>query len=132
MSEQDVDTTAEHADVRSSVLAICSITAFVIALILSAAVFFTIIGVGESFQAMFHEMGAELPLATTIVISPMFWQILLVLAAGGVLKEFLIRDRLITLAINGLHLCLVVALTNFCMLALFLPLIKLMETMGQG
>jgi len=53
-------------------------------------------------------------------------------AAAGVLKEFLIRDRLITLAINGPHLCLVVALTNFCMLALFLPLIKLMETMGQG
>ena len=84
------------------------------------------------FEKMFVEMGTTLPTLTVFIMTPGFQMIVPVLAIAGLIKEIVIRNRLITFMINGIHICVLILLVVVWQLALFLPLIDLMEMMGEA
>ena len=132
MSGQDAELTAGRADAKERVFAIASIITLVIVPMTSAVVFYGTFRAPRVFETMFIEMGVKLPLLTQLVLSPAFYMILPLLAIASIIKEVLVRNRVITLVINGVHICLVILVGTTCQLALFLPLIDLMEKMGEA
>jgi len=84
------------------------------------------------FENMFMEMGTDLPGLTRFFLSlaPILWPLVFLAAIGSAVKEFVVKNRGVTLAINGIHLVVLVAMRELIIFALGMPLLRLMETIG--
>jgi hypothetical protein len=109
-------------------LHVCSVVGLGLALAASAGAFALMLRSALQFRIMFEEMGIELPLAARLW--PLYLAALPALAVAGILKEALIRRPELRLMINGLHLSLVALLFAAHVVALFLPMMELMQKMG--
>ncbi len=132
MTEQDAAAAFEHVGRESTILGICSTIAFVLLVVSSAVLWWAGFRTTGAFRKMFADMGTPLPVITAVAMSPLFQMILPALAVAGLVKEVLIRNRAITLALNALHFCFIMALTTIYMQALVLPLVELMRQMSSA
>jgi hypothetical protein len=110
----------------------CSLIIFALVMLYTFVAFYPTASSIPRFESMFMEMNAELPGLTRFFLSiaPVLWPLVLLAAIGGAVKEFVVRDRSITLIINGVHLVVLVAIKELIVVALGAPLICLMETLG--
>jgi len=85
-----------------------------------------------SFQRLFMEMDTGLPGLTRFFLSagPVLWPLVLIAAIGSAVKEFAVKNRGLTLVVNGIHLVVIVALRELMVFALGAPLTRPMETIG--
>ncbi len=104
--------------------------AFAAALVLNGGLFVTIVWMRRQFGNIFVEFDVELPLATTIALSP--WTLLCVgaLFVFTVAKEFIQRHPTFVRICNGL-VCLATLILGLAFgAAVFLPLIGLMKALS--
>lgn len=132
MADQGAETTVGDTDPKSSRSAVASLIALVVALALSAALLHTFIGRREFFLDMFRDTGVMLPKLTVIALSRLPAVLVGVLGAIGVLKELLVRDRIITFVVNGVHVCLLLLLSTIYTFAMTLPMAELIRQMGES
>ena len=115
---------------ESRVARICSIIVLSVAVAWSAILTFCVFYQLPKFRDMFVDMGVQLPFMTQIALSHTFALGLPMFAFLSILKEILIENRTATLIMNGVYLLLVMLFQGFYLVALFLPLITLMQKMG--
>jgi hypothetical protein len=104
--------------------------AFAAALVLNAGLFAAILWMRRQFGNIFVEFDVELPLATTVALSP--WTLLCVgaLFVFTVAKEFIQRHPTFVRICNGL-VCLATLILGFAFgAAIFLPLIGLVKALS--
>jgi FtsH-binding integral membrane protein len=121
----EIDERAEQRDTGHDTTRTRSLSLFAAALVLSLLACVLVSYIMPQFQAMFREMDVALPQITLIALHPMFQLVFPALCVAGIVKELLIRKKRVTLALNVVYLCLVVAVLLFCVLATFLPIIPL-------
>ncbi|MEX1016597.1 MAG: hypothetical protein WDZ31_07615 [Phycisphaeraceae bacterium] len=108
-----------------------SIVTSVLVIVQLIAAFLAMVVFMPSFTAIFEDFDTELPLLTRWLISIPPWltgtaTIVLILLVIG--KEFVIRDRRITLTINLVLLFVSFFWIPLIVFGLFLPLVTLMES----
>jgi len=84
------------------------------------------------FENMFMEMDTSLPALTRFVLTviPTVGPLVFLAAIGTIVKEFAVKNRNITLVINGIHLVMLVAMKELIIFALGMPLLRLMNSLG--
>ena len=109
-----------------------SFASFVIVLLFSAVVIYVMKTSGRSFLKMFVEMKMTLPPLTQLALAPWVQWIVPVITLAGLLKEFLIPDRRITLALNVIQFLMVLAVFTTFREAMFLPLFHMIKLMSSS
>lgn len=129
LTESEVPPPERFSETRAA--RICSLIVFAVAMLVSVQIPYMILAGVPVLRDLFEDIGPgfALPVTTRIVLSPMFLSAIVLLALGSVAKEFAIKNRRTTLIINGVHLFLLSALQGLTMVALFQPLIALMDAL---
>ena len=103
---------------------------FVFALVLSGGLFLAVLFTQSRFEAIFLDFGAELPFPTICALSPGMLVVTGVLFLFTLAKEFIgIRKRLVRL-FNGFACLAALSLGSVYAVALFIPLIDLIEDLA--
>ncbi len=132
MTEQEAETTAADTDPEARMFTAASPTALVVVLALSGVLLYTFIGGRAFFVGIFQDMRVMLPELTVIALSPLPSILVGVLAVAGILKELLVRNRVITFVFNGVHVCLLILLSTIYTFAMNLPFAELMRAMSEA
>jgi len=92
---------------------VSSLVLLAIALVLSVFLVWQMYGPGLAFIGFYKDMKlGSLSFLTMLVVSSAFLWTLALLAVAGIAKEFLVRDRKVTLIINAIHVFIVLAATD--------------------
>ena len=110
---------------------VCSIIVCCLAVAVSAFAVLVTFLVVPQFRTMFAELGIDLPVLTKLVLTPAFPGIIPVMTVLSIVKEFLIKNKVVTLVLNGIHALLAFGILCMYVMALYLPLIKIMGHMSS-
>ena len=115
---------------KSKVFKIANIVALTIAILISLKQFSIHFLVVPSFMKMFEEMDLELPVITLLLINSnqIITIIPIILFISLIIKEFLIKDKLICLLINSGYLIFSAFYFSFIVTALFWPMVTIMNS----
>ena len=81
--------------------------------------------------AIFADMGTQLPVITTWVFSPYFLVPVYVLMVIGVAKELLVKNRVVTLILNGALLVCLMLYGWLYEVAITMPLMGMLESLQE-
>lgn len=109
---------------------ILSIISLVLMLVFTAAFCARIHKSRAAFTRTYEKLGLPLTRPAKLVLSPVFALSFYLLAAIGVAKEFLIRDKNTTALINCAHLLVIALLATFYLVAIWHPVSSLMKNLG--
>ena len=109
---------------------ICSAILLSLSLVYSLFVMLRIWQTGAAFRQMFLELNFPLPFLTGLALSPAFTWTVPLLALANIAKEFLIRNRITTMIANGVCWAIVIALHQVYVMAVFHPLLRMIQAMG--
>ncbi|MHC4248160.1 MAG: hypothetical protein ACYS9X_03440 [Planctomycetota bacterium] len=130
IEDAPVDEATRFAEPRA--VKTCSRIVFALVMFNTLLVLYVFLGKVPLLSKAFLEMAMELPALTIFVLSvaPVAGPLVLVAAIGSAVKEFVVTNRNATLAINGVHLVVLVVARELLDLALAQPLLHLMESLG--
>jgi len=107
---------------------VSSLVLLAIALVLSVFLVWQVHASSSAFIGLYKDMKlGGLPLLTRLVISPAFRWTLVLLAGAGLLKEILEQNRKVTIAVNGIHILVVMIFIDTYYRGLLGPLIELIS-----
>jgi hypothetical protein len=129
LQEADVPAAPSFAETREG--GVCSWIVFALVMVYTARIMDFQLRKVPIFYEVFHELAIDLPAMTLCMFSRAFLWGVAILAAAGLAKELLVRNRLVTLAVNGVHLVLLVATCWFLEAAFLMPLLHLLGSMGE-
>jgi len=109
---------------------VSSLILLAIALILSVFLVWRMHASGSTFTRIYADMKlGDLPLITRLVNSPAFWWTLALLAGAGLLKEILEQNKKVTIAVNVIHILVVMIFFAAYHSGIFAPLVQLISNM---
>lgn len=123
------ETAIAYAETRAA--RVSSIVALVIAVSYSTYAFLFMQLQIPRFMKWFADFNATLPMITRVVASPFFVYSLPVVIVAAVIKGFVVKNRLVTLVLNGI--VILIAMTEVALLhaGLFAPMMSAMSAIGE-
>jgi len=115
-------------------IAVASIVLMCVAVIISLVASISPLLVAPRFRKVFEEQGIESPLVSAILLSIpgiVYLALFLTMCAGLIIKEWLIRNKSITLAVNIIVAFLIIGFHGLYVIALFLSLSPLLGSVGH-
>jgi hypothetical protein len=134
----DVDSSPPEADglpepsfAETRAARVCSWIVFALVMLHSLNVLHFYLWKVPAFESVFAGICVSLPTITRYMLSRTPLWVVAILAAAGLAKELPVKNRLVTLAVNGVHLVLLVATCWFLETAFLMPLLQLLSSMGE-
>ena len=119
---------AEPADAKaiaSEIFAPLSRVVLIVTLFYTPLAYWGMASAQESLWPLFREIGYRgMPVLTQLLLSPFVPWCVALAGIAGLVKEFLIQNRRVTLIINATHLVCLTALHQIFLANIYLPLIE--------